>query len=66
MMEKLRYKYCNERITTSSNGSVQSNDQGESKLNSTINVNSGVHTLTNDKIIKNRFNKNNIEIIKTK
>ena len=60
MMEKLRYKYCNKRITTSSNGSVQSNHQGDSKLNS------GVHTLTNDKIIKNRFNKNNIAIIKTK
>ena len=31
---------------------VQSRDQEESKLNSTINVNSGAHTLTHDLILK--------------
>ena len=41
MMKKLGYKYCNKRITTRNNGNVQSHDQEESKLNSTINANSG-------------------------
>ena len=35
-------------ITTHDNGNVQSHDQEESKLNSTINANSGAHTLTHD------------------
>ena len=47
MMKKLRYKY--EQITTCDNGNVQSHDQEESKLNSTINQNSGARTLTHDK-----------------
>ena len=46
MMKKLSYKY-NKRITTRDNGNVQSHDK-ETKLNSTITVNSGAHTLTHD------------------
>ena len=46
------YKYCNKRITTCDDGNVQSHDQAESKLNSTINANSGAHTLTYDQKIK--------------
>ena len=65
-MQKLRYKYYNKRITTRDNGNVQFHDQEESKLNSTININSGGHTLTHDKIIKSPFNKNNIATIKSK
>ena len=49
MMKKLNYKYYNKRITTIDNGNLQSHDQEESKLNSTINTNSGADTLTNDK-----------------
>ena len=52
-MEKLRYKYYNKRITTHDND-VQFHDQEESKLNTTISVNKGAHTLTHDKII-NKF-----------
>ena len=44
--EKLCYKYYNKRITTRENGNVQSHDQGESKLNSTINADSGANALT--------------------
>ena len=36
MMKKLRYKDYNKRITTRDNGNVQSHDQEEIKLNSTI------------------------------
>ena len=46
--EKLSYKYYNKRITTRDNGKVQSYDKEESKLNSTITVNSGAHTLAHD------------------
>ena len=53
-MEKLRYKHYNKQITTRDNANVQFHDQEESKLNSTINVNKGAHTLTHDKII-NKF-----------
>ena len=52
MMKKVSYKYYNKRITTRDNGNFQSHDQEESKLNSTINANSGAHTLPHDKIIK--------------
>ena len=45
-MKKLSYKYYNKRITTRDNGNVQSHDEEESKLNSTITANSGAHTLT--------------------
>ena len=44
--EKLSCKYYNKRITTRDNGNVQPHDQEEGKLNSTINANSGAHTLT--------------------
>ena len=47
-MNKLNCKYYNKRITTPDNGNVQSHDQGESKLNSTINASSGAYTLTHD------------------
>ena len=53
-MQKSRYKYYIERITTRDSGNVQFHDQEESKLNSTINVNSGACTLTYEKII-NKF-----------
>ena len=44
--EKLSYKYYNKRITTRDNGNVQSHDQEESKLNSTINANWCSYTFT--------------------
>ena len=50
MMNKLGYYI--KQITARDNSNVQSHDQEESKLNSTINVNSGAHTLTHDQIIK--------------
>ena len=53
-MEKLRYKHYNKQIRTRDNANVQFHDQEESKLNSTINVNKGAHTLTHDKIT-NKF-----------
>ena len=52
MMKKLSYKNYNKPITTLDNHDVQSHDEEESKLNSTINANSGTHTLTHDQIIK--------------
>ena len=48
MMKKLSHKYYNKRIATRDNGNVQSHDQEGSKLNSTINANSGAHTLSLD------------------
>ena len=66
MMKKLRYKNYSKQITTRDNGNVQSHGQEESKLNSTINANSGAHTLKHDKIIKGPLNKNNIATIKSK
>ena len=51
MMKKLSYKYHNNQITTRDNSNVQFHDQKKSKLNSTINANSGAHTLIHDKII---------------
>ena len=50
--EKIKLQDYNRRITTRDNNNVQSHDQEESKLNSTINANSGAHTLPHDKIIK--------------
>ena len=52
MMKKSRWKYYNKQITTRDNGNFQSYDQEESKLNSTINANSGAHTLTHEEMIK--------------
>ena len=66
MMKKLRYKYYNKRAIIRDNGIVHSHDQEESKLSSTINVNSGAHTLTHDKTIKSPFNKYNVATIKSK
>ena len=66
MMKKLRYKYYNKRVTTCDSGKKNISEQEESKLNSTINANSGAHALTDDKIIKSPFNRNNIAIIKNK
>ena len=48
MMKKLSYKYYNKRITMHDTNNVQSHDKEESKLNSTITMNSGAHTLTHD------------------
>ena len=48
------------------NGNVQSHDPEESKLNSTINANTGGHKLTHDKLIKSPFNKNNVTTITRK
>ena len=65
LMKTLRYKYENEQIATRDNGNVQSHDQEESKLNSTINTNSGAHTLKDDKIIKSPLNENNLGTIQS-
>ena len=65
-MKKIKLQVSNEQITTRDSGNVQSLEQEESKLNITITVNSGAHTLTHDQIIiKSPYNKNNVEIIKT-
>ena len=50
-MKKLSYKDYSKQITAGDNGNVQSHDKEESKSNSTIITNSGVHTLTHDQII---------------
>ena len=52
MMKKLSYKYWNKWIPFRNNSNVQSHDDEESKLNSTINASSGAHTLTHDKTIE--------------
>ena len=64
--EKLRYKYCNKRITTLANDNLQSHDQEECKLNSIINGSSSAHIITHDEIMKNPFNENNIATTKSK
>ena len=51
MMKKFSNKDYNERVATRDNGNVQSHDKEESKSNSTININSGAHTLIHDKAI---------------
>ena len=58
-----KYKYYN--ITARDNGNIQLHDQEESKLNNTTNANSVAHKLTNYKIMKRLFNKNNISTIKS-
>ena len=60
-MQTFRYMYYNKQVRTRDNGSVQFHDQEESKLNNSINVSKGVHTLTHDKLISS-FNKDNIAI----
>ena len=42
-------------ITTRDNANFRSQDKEESKSNSTINANSGAHTLTHDQIIKKLY-----------
>ena len=49
-MKKKSYKYYNKRITTPDNCNVH--DPEESKSSSTINENSGAHTLHDEMIIK--------------
>ena len=51
-MKILSCKYYNKRITTRDNVNVQSHDQEENKLNSTLNANYGAHALTHGRIIK--------------
>ena len=65
-MKDLRSKHYKKWIKIRDNGNVQTYDQEESKLNSTINTKSGAQTLTNDKIIKNPSNKNDAAAIKSK
>lgn len=43
----------------------QSHDQEQSKWNTAITRNSGIHTLKVDRIIKIPFNENNVAIIKS-
>ena len=50
MMKKKSYKYYNKRITTPDNCNIH--DPEESKSSSTINENSGAHTLHDEMIIK--------------
>ena len=64
-MKDLRGKHYKKWIKIRDNGNVQTYDQEESKLNSTINTNSGAQTFTNDKII-NPSNKNDAAAIKSK
>ena len=66
MINILRCKDYNKWVTTRDNDNVQSHDQEESKLNSTINANCGAHTLlSHDKVIKCLFHKNNVATIKS-
>ena len=60
MIKKLRYKYCNKRTTTRDNDNAQYHDQEENRLNSVINR--GAHALTDDKITRSPFNKNNVAV----
>ena len=62
----LRYKYYNKQIPIRDDGNNWFHDSQKSKFSSTINVKSGAHTLTDVKIIKSPFNKNNTVIIKNK
>ena len=67
MMKKLRYKNYNKRLITRDNSNVQSHDQEESKLNSTINAICGAHTLTSHLTQqKNSFSKSNVATMKSK
>ena len=66
VLKKVKNKSYNKQITTHDNGNNQSHEQEESKLNHTINTNSGAHTLTHDKITKNPSDKNNVATIKRK
>ena len=60
----LRCKYYNKWILIRGNGNVQTHDQEGNKFNSTINANTGDHTITYDKIIKVHPIINNVATIK--
>ena len=64
--EKNRYKYYNKWITIRDNGNVQSHDQEETKLSNTCKTNSCFHAVTDDKIMKTPFDKNDVATIKAK
>ena len=66
MTKKLRCKHYNKPIATCDNGKVQSYDQEESKLNSTINPNRSAHTLTHNRIIISPLNENSVTTTKSK
>ena len=51
-------------METRDNSIAKSHDQ-KKNLNSTIITKICAHTLTDDKIVKSAFNKNNVETIKT-
>ena len=53
-------------MATRDNSIAKSHDQKKKKkkLNSTIITKSCAHTLTDDKVVKSAFNKNNVETIK--
>ena len=56
--KKISCKDYYKRITTRGNGNVQSHDQEESKLNSTITASSDVYTLTHEKSIHEKERSN--------
>ena len=58
--------YYNKWITTPGNGIVQLLDSWGGKLKSTVIADSGVHTRTDDKIIKSPFNMNDVATINNK
>ena len=63
MIKRSRYKYYNKQITTYDSNNVQSHDQEESELNSTINVNISAHSLSHNEVIS-QFNKNEVTTVK--
>ena len=54
------------QLTTRASGNVQSHDQEESKLNSTIYAKSGAHAFKDNKIVKGLLNNNNVTTIESK
>ena len=54
------------QLTTRGSGNVQSHDQEESKLNSTIYAKSGAHAFKDNKIMKGLLNNNNVATIESK
>ena len=62
--EKIKLQVLQEANQNRHNGEAHSHDQERSKLNSSIDVNSGAHKLSHDKIIEGPFNKNNVTTIK--
>ena len=64
--EKVLKKYCNKHSTTRDNDNVQSHEEKESKLNSTIITSNGAYSLIGDKIMRYPFNESNVANIKNK